>query len=177
MYAMVRRTCMTYGDRKFMMEVGIEPCTLDDPFPRPLAPRLPPGPVIPSLTEKDACWLLSLGVRWEREPEPDFIPPRSLREYLSGHPNGIRDAVGDVAKEMGLAMLDSGLDDLAQDIEQMFLDFAALGFEDVVGLYGFYKSMRPGLCGVGGFHAYVKLRMAACVPVVLKDDPHGDSNG
>jgi hypothetical protein len=39
---MIRRNCMTYGDRKFMMEVGIEPCTLDDPFPGSL-PR-PPRP-------------------------------------------------------------------------------------------------------------------------------------
>ena len=79
MYILTGRNCMSYRDRKFMMEVGVEPCTLDDPFPHSLPPPLPPGPPIPSLMEKDACWLLNLGVRWEREPEPDFIPPKSLR--------------------------------------------------------------------------------------------------
>jgi hypothetical protein len=42
MYVMAGRICMTYGDRKFMMEVGIDPCTLHDPFPGSLPPPLPP---------------------------------------------------------------------------------------------------------------------------------------
>ena len=33
---------MTNGDRQFMMEVGVDPCTLDGPFPGSL-PR-PPRP-------------------------------------------------------------------------------------------------------------------------------------
>jgi len=91
---------MTYGDRKFMMEVGIEPCTLYDPFPGSLPPPLPPGPVIPYPTEKDACWLLNLGVLWEQEPEPGFEPPKSVREYLARYPNGMREAVEAAARSL-----------------------------------------------------------------------------
>jgi hypothetical protein len=79
---------MTNGDKRFMTEVGIEPCTLDDPFPGSLPPSLPPGPVIPALSEKDARWLLNLVVMREPEPEPGFVPPKSVREYLNPHPPG-----------------------------------------------------------------------------------------
>ena len=112
---------------------------------------------------------------WEHAVEPDFIPPKTLREYLTRYPNGIREAVGDVAKEMGLAMPDGSLDELALEIMLMFLDFAALGLEDIVELYDFHKSMCPEKCG--DFHAYIRFRVAACVPVVLKDGLPGESNG
>ena len=60
---------MTSSDARFMKEVGIEPCDLDDPFPSSLPP-LPPGPLlIPSLKKKDACWLRILRVVWEPERE------------------------------------------------------------------------------------------------------------
>jgi len=160
---------MTSGDFQFMKEMGIALCHLDDPFPISLP--LPPVPKIPTLSEKDACWLQNLGVMWEQDPEPEFDPPKALRDYLGRFPSGIRTAVGEVATEMELALPHGGLDNLAREITQMFLDFAALGLEDVVELYGFYQSMRPGLCGAGGFHTYVKLRVAACVPVVLGNDP------
>jgi len=62
MHVMTGRIYLTNGDRQFMTEVGIEPCALDDPFPGSLPPSLPPGPVIPALAEKDARWLLNLGV-------------------------------------------------------------------------------------------------------------------
>jgi hypothetical protein len=157
---------MTYGDRKFMMEVGIEPCTLDDPFPHSLPPLLPPEPLIPSLTEKDACWLQNLGVMWEHEPELGFIPPGTLHEYLTRYPSGIREAVWDVAKELEIALPDSGLDDMAQEIMQMFLDFAALGLEGVVALYEFHRSLR-----LGGFSFpdYMRFRVKACVETVLQN--------
>jgi hypothetical protein len=168
MYVMVRRNCMTYGDRKFMMEVGIEPCTLDDPFPHPLPPPLPPGPPIPHLTENDACWLLNLGVMWEREPEPDFIPPKSLGEYLARYPNGIRAATERAAKELGIALPDDDLDDLAQDIVVTFLD-SSTGSEDVVEMYATCPPPRPGKCRSAHFHHYVKLRARAALPTLLRD--------
>jgi hypothetical protein len=177
MYVMGGRIYMTFGDIDFLKAVGIEPCSLGDPSPGCLPPPPVPEAPIPKLTEEDSRWLQDLRVAWEVEPEPEFMPPKTLHEYFARCPTGIRDAVGEVAKEMGLDLPDGGLDGLAQEITQMWVDFAALGLEDVVELYGYYKSMRPGLCGVGGFHAYVKLRVAACVPVVLKDDPHGESNG
>ena len=34
-YVMTGGNWMTDGERQFMMEVGIEPCTLYDPFPSP----------------------------------------------------------------------------------------------------------------------------------------------
>ena len=74
MYVMPARKDMTYGDGQFLREMGIDPCLLDDPFPRPLPPPLPPESLIPSLTEKDACWILNLGVTWEHEPELGFVP-------------------------------------------------------------------------------------------------------
>ena len=176
MYIISGRQHLTTGDFRFMKELGIEPSSLDDPFPRPLPPPPPPEATIPKLTEEDACWLHDLRVIWEQDPEPGFVPPTTLREYLARFPNGIRQALGEVAKEMGLAMSDGSLDDLAREITRMFLDFAALGLEDIVELYEFYKPMRPGECGSRDFDSYIRFRIAACLPVVLKDDPHGDSN-
>ncbi len=159
---------MTYGDGQFLREMGIEPCLLDDPFPRPLPPRLPPGPLIPSLTEKDARWLLNLGVMWEREPEPDFISPTSLREYLVRYPNGIREAVEVAAKRLGLDLLDDDLDDLAQDIVAMFLD-SSTDLEDVVEMYVTCPPPRPGRCRSQHFHHYLKLRVRAAMLTLLRD--------
>jgi hypothetical protein len=52
---------MTYGDRKFMLDVGIEPCILDDPFPSSLPPPLPPAPapsrITDSLPDGEGCML------------------------------------------------------------------------------------------------------------------------
>jgi hypothetical protein len=164
---------MTNGDLQFMKKMGIEPSGLDDLFPRPLSPPQPPEVPIPKLTEKDACWLQNLRVAWEHEPEPEFIPPKTLPEYLGRFPTGIRQAVGEVAKEMGLAVPDDGLDVLAMDIEQMFLDFLAAHLEDVVAMYPFHQPVRPGACNSAQFHAYMRMRVAACVPVVLRNDPTG----
>jgi hypothetical protein len=165
---------MTDGDMEFMRKLGIVPCRLG--ASPSFSPQPPPTEVpIPKLTAEDARWLLNLGVVWEHEVEPDFIPPKTLREYLACFPTGIREAVEAVAHEMGLALRDSGLDNLAQEITRMFFDFAALGLEDIVELYGFYKSMHPGECGATGFHAYIRFRVAACVPVVLRDDPLGEN--
>jgi hypothetical protein len=64
---------------------------------------------------------LNLGVTWEHEPELGFVPPRCLWEYLSGYPNGIREAVGEAVKSLEVSLSDDDLDDLAQDIVAMFL--------------------------------------------------------
>jgi hypothetical protein len=159
---------MTHGDRKFMMEVGIEPCTLDDPFPRPLPSPLPPGPLMPRLTEKDACWLLNLGVMWEREPEPDFMPPKSLREYLARYPTGIREAVEVAAKRLGLDLPDDDLDDLGQDIVVVFLE-SSTDLEDVVEMHVTCPPPRPGRCRSQHFHHYLKLRVRAAMLTLLRD--------
>jgi hypothetical protein len=114
------------------------------------------------LTEKDACWILNLGVTWEHEPELGFVPPRCLWEYLSGYPNGIREAVGEVADELGLALPDGGLDGLAQDIVLMFLDFST-DLEDIFEMYPLHPPMRPGGCRSQHFHHYLKLRVRAAI--------------
>ena len=168
MYVMTARKDMTYGDGQFLREMGIDPCLLADPFPRPLPPPIPPGPVIPSLTEKDACWLLNLGVMWEQEPEPDFIPPKCLREYLSGYPNGIREAVGEAVKSLEVSLSDNDLDDLAQDIVAMFLEFSQ-DLEDIVEMYPLRPPMRPGRCRSAYFHHYLKLRVRAAMLTLLRD--------
>lgn len=79
---------MISSDTQFLKEVGIEPCDLDDSFPSSLSPPLPPEALFPKVREKDAHWLLELGVIWEQEPEPGFQPLKSLREYLTRYPNG-----------------------------------------------------------------------------------------
>jgi hypothetical protein len=62
-------------------------------FPGPPSPPPPCEAPIPEFTEKDACWLQNLGVMWEQDPEPGFVPPGTLGEYLTRYPNGIRQAV------------------------------------------------------------------------------------
>jgi hypothetical protein len=95
---------VTNGDIKFLRELGIEPSSLDDPSPSSLPPPLPPEALIHKLMEKDACWLQNLGVMWEHEPELGFVPPRCLWEYLSGYPNGIREAVGEAVKSLEVSL-------------------------------------------------------------------------
>ena len=158
---------MTLGDKQFLKEMGIEPSSLDDPFPRPLPPPLPLGPVIPSLTENDACWLQNLGVQWD-EPEAGFVPPGTLHESLTLFPAGIREAVDEVAKELGIALSEDDLDDLAQNIVVMFLD-SSTGLEDVVEMYVTCPPPRPRKCRSQHFHHYVKLRVRAAVRTLLGD--------
>jgi hypothetical protein len=158
---------MTNGDLQFLKEMRIEPSGLDDPFPGPLPPPPPAEAPIPKLTEEESRWLQDLRVAWENGPEPEFIPPKTLREYLTRFPNGIREAVGEVAWEMGLAMSGGGLDGLAQGIVQMFLDFAAADLEDVVAMYVTFRPIRPREDRSEHFHSYVKMRVRAALPVVL----------
>lgn len=164
---------MTSGDFQFMKEIGIEPSGSDDPSPIPLPPLPPPEAPIPKLTEEDARWLQDLTVAWEQDPEPGFIPPKTLREYLVRFPQGVREAVGEVAKELGVALPDGSLDDLAQEITQMFLDFVAADLEDVVAMFPFDKSFRPGAGenGSAKFQRYVRFRVKAAVQALLNLDP------
>ena len=158
---------MTDGDFQFMKEIGIEPSGLDDPFPGPLPPPPPTEAPIPRLTEEDSRWLQDLRVAWEHEPQPGFVPPGTLPEYLARYPNGIRQAVGEVSQELGLALPDGGLDDLAQGIVQMFLDFAAADLEDVVAMYVTFRPIRPREDRSEHFHSYVKMRVRAALPILI----------
>ena len=106
-----------------------------------------------------------LRVMWEQEPEPEFIPPPTLPEYLGRYPHGVREAVGEVADELGLALPHGGLDDLAQEIKEMFIGFDEEGLEDVVALFPFHQSLRPGF----SFHDYMRFRVKACVETVLQN--------
>jgi hypothetical protein len=163
---------MTNGDFQFMKEMGIESCTLDDPSPSSLPPPLPTEALIPKLTEKDARWLQNLSVMWEQEPELGFVPPRCLWEYLSGYPNGIREAVGEAVKSLEVSLSDDDLDDLAQDIVAMFLDFAQ-DLEDIVEMYPLQPPMRPGRCQSEQFREYVTLRVMAGMLAMLHTNPAG----
>ncbi|MGA2608710.1 MAG: hypothetical protein ABSH01_14795 [Terriglobia bacterium] len=164
---------MTRRDEQFLKEMGIECCHLDDPFPSSLPPPPPPGPVIPALLEKDARWLLDLGVLWEEDAEPGFVPPKSLREYLARYPNGMRRAVGEAAKRLGLDLSDDDMDDMAQDLIVMFLDFAATGLEDIFDMYPFRPPMRPWGCRSAQFREYVTLRVMAGMLAMLHANPAG----
>ena len=81
--------------------------------------------------------------------------------------------MGGDSQKLGLALLSGGLDDLAKDIEQMFVDFLAADLEDVVALYEFHRSLRPG--GFS-FPDYMRFWAKACVESVLKLDPPSGSN-
>jgi len=170
---------MTCGDIEFLKAIGIDPCCLDDPSPDPLTSPPPAEAPVPKLAEEDSHWLHDLRVAWEQEPEPEFIVPKTLPEYLGRYPTGIREAVGVVAKELGLAMPDGGLDEVAQEVSQMFLDFLALDLEDVVAMFPFDKFFhrRDGEHNSAAFHRYVRFRVKAAVQVVLELDPSGGSNG
>ncbi len=162
---------MTSSDIQFLREMGIEACDLDDPFPSSLP--LHPGPVIPTLSEKDARWLLNLGVMWEHDPGPDFEPPSTLREYLVRYPNGVREAAEAAAKELRLDLSDDDPDDLAKDIIVMSLDFAVSGLEDIIEMYAFHQPVRPEERRSAHFHEYVRLRVMSIVLAMLETKPTG----
>ena len=167
----IRGKQMTDGDRQFMKEAGIEPCDFHDLLPRALTSPPGVGPTILSLTEKDARWLRNLGILWEKEPEPDFVPPRTFKEYLSRYPNGIREAVEKVAGELGLARSGEGLDGLARDIIAMFQDFVAGDLEDIVEMYPFHGLVGPGEDGAAHFHHYIRFRVKAALQTLLEYEP------
>jgi hypothetical protein len=158
---------MTNRDFQFMKEMGIEPSGLDDPFLRPLQPPPSPEAPMPNLTEDDARWLQNLGVPWEQDPELGFVPPKSLREYLVRYPNCIREATERAAKELEADLPNYyDLDDLAQDIVVMFLEFSEDDLED---MYPLHPPMRPGGSRSAQFHDYIRHRVRAALRTLLKD--------
>ena len=82
---------MTNRDIQFMKEMGIEPSSLDDPFPSLLPPPPPEAPTA-NLTEEDARWLQNVGVIWD-ETKPGFIPPGTPLECPTRYHRSIRQAV------------------------------------------------------------------------------------
>jgi hypothetical protein len=158
---------MTSNDTKFMKEVGIEPCDLDRPF-QPSLPLRPRKSLIPSLAEQDISWLLKYGVYWGPDPESRFVPPHNLREYLSRYPNGIRNGVENVARELKPGLSGDVLHDWAQQITIMFLDFA-LGGEDIVETYAQSYPAEPGKDRSGHFHDYFNLCVRAAMLTLLND--------
>lgn len=166
---------MTLGDMQFLKELGIVPCAIEGSSPRPLPPPLPTEAPSPELTEEDARWLQNLGVTWDEDPEPVFVPPMTLKEYLLRYPNGIRQAVEVVAKEMGFTLTSDGLDGLATEVVRTFLDFA-VDLEDIVAHFQFDQQVPIGVCLSVRFHSYIKVRVAALTPVILNQDPPDDKN-
>lgn len=75
--------------------------------------------------------------------------------------------------ELEIAVPDGGLDDLAQDIVQMFLEFKAVDLEDVVAMYPYHKPVRPGERRSAHFRDYMRLRVMACVRVMLQSEATG----
>ncbi len=158
---------MSHTDSQFMKEMGIEPCHLDDPAPSSLPPPLPPEAQLPSLTEADARWLLNLGVILEEDPEPGFVLPKTLQEYLARYPGGIREATGKAAEELGLDFTEGYLDGLALEILKMFLGFEKADLEDIVEMYAYPPPMPPERYMSVRFHGYIRHRVRAALPVVL----------
>jgi hypothetical protein len=71
------------------------------------------------------------------------------------------------AKHLELSLSDDNLDDLAQDIILMFLDFA-VDLEDIVEMYPLHPPMHPGGCRSAHFHAYIRHRVKAGVMALLE---------
>lgn len=157
---------MTKRDIQFLKAIGVEPIIPDDPVPSPLPAALPPGPLFPSLTVRDANWLLSFGVMWEQEPEPGFTPPDNLREYLARYPNGVREAVAQSARELRIA-LPEDVEALAQDVTEMFLDFCT-DLEDIVERYRSQPPTPCGECRSEHFHRYIRRRLKAGLLTLLR---------
>jgi len=68
----------------------------------------------------------------------DFTGQRQGVYYEAGFAMGLR-----LAKELEIAFQDGGLDDLTEEIVQMFVGFVASDLEDVVALYAFHQPVRP----------------------------------
>jgi len=140
---------MTDRDEQFLKQVGIEPCQLDDPFPDPLREQ-------------------------EADPEQGFVTPKTLWEYLVRFPNSIRATTEWAAEKLGLAPGLGELDVWSQGITRMFIGFLELGLEDVVQMYPFCSAhylppKRPGERESERFRGYIRRRVKAALPVLLRD--------
>ena len=99
-------------------------------------------------------------------PTRDFEPPKNLREYLDRYPTGIRDTVGILAKELKTRQSHDDLDDLAQQIIVMFLEFAE-SEEDLVETYSLSPPPQPTEDLSVNFHTYVYLRVMTGMMTLL----------
>ena len=124
---------MAPGDSEFLRQVGILPCVLHDPFPKPMPPPTSRPIYIPSLTQFDAKFLGSLLVSWEPDPEgPDFTPPPNLESYLAKYPRGIYEALIEICTALKVSpMYGLTFEDVTKKFVEMYRDFA-VDLEDIV---------------------------------------------
>jgi hypothetical protein len=79
------------GDREFLRKMGIKPCVIDDPAPKPPLEEvirlcdMTHVRVKELLTNADHQWLKAMAVRWKREPA--FQLPLDL----SGHQETVQE--------------------------------------------------------------------------------------
>ncbi len=71
---------------------------------------------------------------------------------------------------LGLGLSD---DYMAQDLIVMFLDFAAIGLEDIIDMSPFSPSIRPAGCRTEQFLEYCPLRVIAGMLAILHPNPTG----
>jgi len=138
---MIRKWPMGLDDSGFLLKVGIAPCVLEDPHPGPV-PVAPPETM--PLIDEDHAWLADLKVVWDEDPEPGFVLPQTLGEYLTRYPDEIREAVDEADKDIGFATLAKGKDAWAKEVADMFADFLDEGLEDAVVMYSTFSKIRPG---------------------------------
>ena len=150
-------------DTKFMKEVGIEPCNLEKPFQSSL-PLPDQDPQAHNISEVDVSWLRKHGILWA--PDPPFVPPMNLQQYLSRYPKGIRDGVEDLAKELKTGMARGEIDDLARQISELFVRFA-LTAEDIVETYSHSCPSDAGKDTSVHFHEYFYLCIRAAMLTLL----------
>lgn len=123
-----------------------------------------------SLTVADERFLHELCVSWNPDPEPGFTVPNTLREYLERFPNHIRDYTKVAAAQLGFIPIDeTSHEDLSQDIILRSLQFANMGFEDVVEMYVTAPERTPGQPVSDHFNAYIQFRVTAMVVMLLNE--------
>jgi hypothetical protein len=123
-----------------------------------------------SLTAADERFLHELCVSWNPESVPGFTVPSTLREYLERFPNNIRDYTKVAATQLGFIPIDeTSHEDLSQDIILRFLQFANMGFEDIVEMYITAPERTPGQPVSDHFNAYIQFRVTAMVAMLLSD--------
>ena len=143
-------------DSGFLAMMGIEPCVLDDPFPKRPSAQKPEGPEMPPFTEHDARWLSSCGAMWEPEPEPEFRRPATSLEYVERYPDKVRATVEETFKDL-LIELPKGrtFEDFLQKVIADFVEGAKEG-DDLARMYANSRPPEPGACKSAHFHALVR---------------------
>jgi hypothetical protein len=152
------------SDNRFLKSLGIVEDAIEDPYFRgmPIAPETPPL----TLTQKDIDLLGGMKISWFGPVEEEYVPPKSLKEYLAKHPHGIYVAVRSAAKEFGYETNESNLTAWANSIIRMFKEFEEENLEDVIEMYTTAPARRPDQTVWEHFDAYVKFRVRAALPVL-----------